>query len=254
MNVLCVSYGNDSIALIQAAHEAGLKSAYVLFNDTGWADPSWGQRILDGEAFARDCGFIPHRTVSIGMEALVMMKKAWPRQGMQFCTEELKIKPTLEWLEVHDPDATATLYNGKRRVESANRANIPLYIKAEDAPLKRLTISPLYLLTDAERDELVVAAGFEVLPYRSKECGACVNANRSDVISFSEPVIANIERIEKNMGITGNGKPRTLYRPYRHMGATGIREIVRWAKSKRGKFSLDDGNGVAGCDSGMCGG
>jgi len=36
------------------------------------------------------------------------------------------------------------------------------------------------------------------------------------------------------------------------MGATGIREIVRWAEAERGAFDMDDGGG-AGCEAGWCG-
>jgi len=254
MNVLCVSYGNDSIALIQATFESGLRNVHTLFNDTGWAAPEWAERVAAGEAFARDCGFTPHRTASIGMEALVKQRKAWPRQGMQFCTEELKIIPTQAWLAQNDPEGMAVLFNGKRRAESAHRANIPLYTYPSESPLNRMTVSPLYMHTDAQRDELITKAGFEVLPHRSKECSPCVNSNKADINRLTEPVIARCERIETDMGVTKKGKPRTIFRPAKHMKATGIRQIVRWAKSKRGKFSLDDGNGTAGCDSGMCGG
>jgi len=254
MHVLCVSYGNDSIALMQYAYESGIRDVSVLFNDTGWAAPEWMDRVDVGELLARKYGFAPHRTASIGMEALVKRKKAWPRQGMQFCTEELKITPTQKWLADNDPNCMAVLYNGKRRAESANRANIPLYVYPGESPLNRFTVSPLYLHSDEERNALIERAGFEILPHRSMECAPCINSNRADIVALPESVISEIERLETEMGHTRKGKPRTLFRPYRHMKATGIREVVRWAKSKRGKFKLDDGNGTAGCDSGMCGG
>lgn len=254
MHVLCVSYGNDSIALMQQAYESGMRNVHVLFNDTGWAAPEWEERVRAGEYWATSHAFIPHRTASVGMEALVKKKKAWPRQGIQFCTEELKIIPTLAWLAENDPDCTAVLYNGKRRAESANRSAIPLYTKASESPLNRITVSPLYLHTDAERDALIASAGFDVLPHRSMECSPCINSNRADLLHVPESVVANIARIEAEMGVTKKGKPRTMFRPYRYMKATGIREIIRWAKSPRGKFDIDDGNKTAGCDSGMCGG
>ena len=63
------SYGNDSIALIQWAHERGLQNVAVLYNDTGWADPAWIGRVLECEVWCAAKGFTPHRTTSIGMEA-----------------------------------------------------------------------------------------------------------------------------------------------------------------------------------------
>jgi len=35
--VIFASYGNDSIALIQWAHEHNLKNVTVAYSDTGWA-------------------------------------------------------------------------------------------------------------------------------------------------------------------------------------------------------------------------
>jgi hypothetical protein len=70
---------------------------------------------------------------------------------------------------------------------------------------------------------------------------------------LTEDRIALIENLEKELGFTSKGKPRTMFRPYRHLGATGIREVHRWALSDRGKFKLHIGDGHV-CDSGMCGG
>jgi hypothetical protein len=53
-----------------------------------------------------------------------------------------------------------------------------------------------------------------------------------------------------------------MFRPYRYMGATGIREMVKWANSTRGTYGtsqgelfddLDDGTGGGSCYSGQCG-
>jgi 3'-phosphoadenosine 5'-phosphosulfate sulfotransferase (PAPS reductase)/FAD synthetase len=38
--VLCVSWGNDSVAMIQLALEMQLENVAILYNDTGWADAS----------------------------------------------------------------------------------------------------------------------------------------------------------------------------------------------------------------------
>lgn len=105
--VLCVSYGNDSIAMIQLIHEMQLKNVALLYNDTGWADKSWPARIIKMKDWATSLNFDCFETISIGMEALVKSRKGWPRQGMQFCTTELKIKPTIEWLEKFDANFKA---------------------------------------------------------------------------------------------------------------------------------------------------
>jgi len=86
------------------------------------------------------------------------------------------------------------------------------------------------------------------------ECFPCINSNRRDLqeLAKDETRIAKIEAIEADLGSTSKGKPRTMFRPYRYMGATGIREVVRWAAAKHGKFDLEDGTG-SDCTEGYCG-
>ena len=248
--VVKASYGNDSVALIQWAAERKLPRAAVLYNDTGWSHPDWNARVETLERWVSSLGFAPHRTKSIGLEQLVRNKKAWPRQGIQFCTAELKMKPTELWMQQHDPYALCTSVIGVRREESANRAEFPEWSVGYDG----YTVwAPLVEVKTAERDMLLARAGVEPLPSRSKECWPCINSNRADLLDLSEARVEEIEALETDMGYTSKGKPRTMFRPYRYMGATGIREIVRWAKSPRGKFELDDGENSSGCEAGWCG-
>jgi len=65
--------------------------------------------------------------------------------------------------------------------------------------------------------------------------------------------------IFSSMGISEKtGKAKTMFRPYRHMVACGIREVIKWAKAEREQYGtntpdlFDDGTGQD-CDTGMCG-
>ena len=247
--VIFASYGNDSIALIQHVHDLGKENVAVLFSDTGWAADWWEERVKEGEKFARDFGFTPFRTKSVGMEALVKKKKGWPMGGGgAFCTAELKIKPALVWLDEYDPDDEITCIVGIRREESANRATFPEWTDESEKHGGRELWAPLVRYTDTDRNLLLHEAGFDVLPHRSKECFPCVHANRSDLVQMDESRIIHIERIEQEMGINSKGNPRVLFRPKRHQGAVGIRAVVDWAH-KRDKEQLD----LFDCDSGFCG-
>ena len=248
--VVKASYGNDSVALIQWLREAGAKTATILYNDTGWANTGWTGRVEQMEAWARGLGFQTARTQSVGMDRLVHDRKGWPRQGIQFCTEHLKMKPTAAWLEREDPERVTVAVIGVRRCESENRRKFPEIELGRDW---RWIWAPLVDHDDAMRDALLRRAGIEPLPHRSDECFPCINSNRADILRLTEDRIAEISALETDLGFTSKGKPRTMFRPYRYMGATGIREIVRWAKSERGRFSLDDGNGSEGCEAGWCG-
>lgn len=253
MHVLFASYGNDSIALMQWAHEAGLRDVYVLYSDTGWAEPGWHNRVEAAENVARGYGFTPARTQSIGMLNLVKQRKGWPRQGIQFCTTELKIEPAKRWLDENDPDKKAICYVGVRAEESEARTRFPKSVQNSENHGGRALRAPLLHVKEGERDALIRRAGFEPLPHRSEECYPCINANRADLKRVDEKRVCVIEKAEQELGFTPKGKPRTMFRPYRHMGATGIREIIRWAHSPRGKFDPDDGTGGGNCDSGFCG-
>lgn len=248
MNVIFASYGNDSIALIQWAHERGLRDVFVLYNDTGWASRAWPARVERCEYWVRQLFFTPARTHA-DMESLVKRKRGWPRQGMQFCTDELKLRPTLAWLNEHDPQKNATLLVGVRREESVERASFPEWTEESEVHGGRSLWAPLATMKEGARNELLGRAGFDPLPHRSHECEICVNANKDDLKRASEFSVSRSERIEADLGVTAKGKPRVMFRPAKHMGAIGIREIIKWAHSGRGKYEPPRG----GCDSGMCG-
>lgn len=253
--VVFASYGNDSIALIQWCRENEIANVIVVHCDTGWASPDWHNRVDYCEQWVESIGYAVHCIESIGMIQLVRKKKGWPRNGLQFCTEELKIRPSMAWLEEIDPGKEIICAVGVRREESARRRSWPEYIEQSDKHGGRSLWSPLVNVKERERDTLVIRAGFEILPHRSKECYPCINANKRDLRELTSERVNEIEALESSMGYTNKGKPRTMFRPYKHMGATGIRETCKWANSEHGKYKTPLvilGTGT-GCDSGMCG-
>ena len=248
---LFASFGNDSVALIRWAHLNHLKNVNVVYSNTGWSAPWWEERVAQGKALCIRYGFHFTETVSEGMESLVTWKKGWPSNQFQFCTEELKIKPAEAHMDKVDPDKEATCLIGIRREESTRRRSFPEFTEASPRHGGRDLQAPLVTFDTERRDTFVEAAGFEVLPHRSMECYPCINANKADLRLVDEERIQLIEWIEEDMGFTSKGKPRTMYRPHLKMGAVGIRECVKWANTKKGKYELPEGDG-AGCDSGYC--
>ena len=225
MLAISVSYGNDSIAMLRWAHETSQQDVYAVYCDTGWASPSWPQRVDRGEALAKSYGFQTVRTKSIGMPDLVRSKKGWPGNGQQFCTLHLKGIPFLEWIDEADKDRTAVVAVGKRRAESKERAGTPEFIEASEYHGGRKIWHPLYAHTDAERNALLYRAGFEPLPHRSRECNPCVNANRNTFLGLTPGEIERVSDLEAEIG-----KP--MYRPKR-FGVIGIHGVIVWAKDRR---------------------
>jgi hypothetical protein len=167
---------------------------------------------------------------------------------MQFCTEELKVEPTLSWLRMHDPEGIAETVLGVRREESAARLAWPEYVPSSDKNEGRAEWSPLVFHTTEMRDALIRRAGWEPLPHRSREC-RCVNAGSQDILKFTPEDIDEIEAIEKSMTCWGDN--RFMFSPRKKKGRPeGIRAVVEWAKQVKPKeATLEVGSG---CDSGYC--
>lgn len=224
--VIFSSYGNDSVALIQWAHENNLNGVAVVFTDTGWMADGWAERVERCEAWVRTLMFTPYRAKSIGFRKLAHEKSAFPTQQYQWCSYILKIGK--QWLEQHDPDARAICIVGVRREESEERRNFPEYLPNSENHGGRFMLAPFATWTDADRNELIRRAGFDVLPTRSREC-RCINSNRQDMRKFTDADWKAIADLEKEVG-------KTMYRPHRHMGAAGAEEMRKWANSEKGQY------------------
>lgn len=253
--VLSSSYGNDSMAMLQWAHEVALDlfgTVTVTYCDTGWAKPQWAGRVELCEEFARSLGFNVERIVSMGMHELVRMKKGWPGNGQQFCTIHLKGVPFLNWIDDtgNDPDCDVVMV-GKRRAESEARKDTPEFIIESEYHGGRILWHPLFLHSDEDRDALLDRAGaiappegwdgnhdrLYILPHRSEECNPCVNANRGDIKRLSADEMAKVNELEVEIG-----KP--MFRPKRFNGL-GIYGVVMWAR--HGKHHAEDIPEDSGC-------
>lgn len=241
------SYGNDSVAMIQWAREQVLPDVSVVFVDTGWSAPGWLDRVARMEAWVESVGYrAVHLRAAVGFEDLMVQKKGFPSQRYQWCSAMLKGVPFLNWIDEVDPDGRAAVMIGKRREESQERADTPEFIEASEYHGDRRVWHPLYLHTDAMRNELLARAGFDPLPHRSKECAPCVNANRGDLRLLTEEDISRVEALEATVG-------KTMFRPARHGGAKGIRRVVAWAYADHGKYDDRQESMFNHCSSGYCG-
>lgn len=243
MNVISSSAGNDSVAMIQWGVENGVPDLHVVFCDTGWLAPGWIQRVERIHAWAESHGIHTHIVKSIGMEELVRVKKGFPGNAQQFCTAHLKGVPFLQWIDEADPECKAVVMVGKRREESQDRADTPEFVDSSEYHGGRKLWHPLYLHTDEQRNDLLVRAGFDVLPHRSMECNPCVNANRSDFLRLTPGEIERVNNLEVEIG-------RPMFRPKR-FGALGIHGVIAWARDGRDRGDIEEENaqcaGLFGC-------
>ena len=255
MNIIFSSCGNDSVALIQWCTENEISDLHVAYSETHWGSDEWPARVLLVENWCRMVGAEFHRIESEGFADLCKSKRkqAFPRDGMQFCTEELKIKPAMAWLDKIDPDKEATCLVGIRREESAKRRNWPEWVEESDKHGGRSLHSPLVRYTESERDSLIVRSGLPVLPYRSRECFPCVNSSKADLRELTQSDVDKVRILEEEMGVGKvSGKPKYMFRAEKCGGAKGIVEVVKWASHSKYIEGQDDLFG-GGCDSGFCG-
>lgn len=229
------SYGNDSIALIQWAREAGLKDVVVAYSDTGWATDEWKERVAQAEAWVRASGFEAVSIPSVGFEQNVFDQTEagmWPTRMRKHCTKYLKILPFLAWVKQADPDRRAVVLVGVRRAESVARRTKPAFmLEADDG---RHVLHPLVEWSDADRDAMVLKTPIPLLDHRSDECAICIHANRDDLRRAPKSFIDKVEEMEARTGTP-------MFHPGKFMGATGIREVRRWADSERGKYRPPNG-------------
>jgi 3'-phosphoadenosine 5'-phosphosulfate sulfotransferase (PAPS reductase)/FAD synthetase len=204
-------------------------------------------RVAKGERWANSLGFA---TASIRpkvqFEELIRLKQGFPSQKFQWCSGMLKGIPFLNWIDAQDPDCSATVLIGKRREESVERSDTPEFVESSEFHGDRRVWHPLYLHTEAMRNDLVLRAGFEVLPHRSKECSPCVNANKADIRELSQFEIDRVKSLEADTG-------QTMFRPKKRGGTKGIERVVQWAYSSRGKYDPMQESFFNVCSSGYCG-
>lgn len=233
MILLSSSYGNDSMAMIQWAVENinAKERIVVVYCDTGWASPTWANRIIEGERLAKKYGMETARVKSLGMAKLVRTKKGFPGNGLQFCTAHLKGLPFLQFADEIDPECKAVVAIAKRRAESDARKNTPEFIEASELHNGRKVWHPLYVHSDLDRDNLLIRAGVEKLGHRSLECNPCVNANRQDFLRLTPGEIERVNDLEVEIG-------QPMFRAKR-FNAMGIHGVIAWAKDGRDRGSVD---------------
>ena len=120
--IVAYSTGKDSTALLLWAKEQfPFEDILVVFNDT-----IWEHELTYGYLAEMRTGVLAglhfERLPSIGMEKLVELKHRVPSAKARFCTEELKVKPMLDF--IHTINDEYEIYDGKRAEESAARSKL----------------------------------------------------------------------------------------------------------------------------------
>jgi len=269
-NIISISGGNDSIAMLQWVIEnrehfedERFTATYI---NTGWAVSWWAERMIRVKAFCED-NDIEYVEIhpELGFEELVRKKGIFPNRVQKYCTFELKIKPSVKWRKEnkHTPKNTL-VFTGVRADESARRSKYT----STDSLDGYTMINPIVYLNDEQRDNYIIRTGFDVLPTRSSECHPCIYEASKTALRRIEPDrIELIADLEKDISDFTNAKRKLQQHPKYNPteifgmfnsgnigeGLGGIKEQVKWANSARGKYTLGQEDMFCDEQFGYCG-
>lgn len=194
------NFGNESIGLIHCLYEKGMQDVTVLSVDTGWAGTMWTKRVGQAEAWLATLPFKHIRLqAKPTMADCVNDRKGFPSKKFHWCAGFLKGLAFETYLDTVDPFCEHTIVMAKRK--AASRANVSL--KEHDTSEHfndRAVWYPMLDVSNKARDQLIQQAGFDVLPYTSKECLPCIHSEGADFTLLSEDDIARVQQLEKKLG------------------------------------------------------
>ena len=292
--VVSVSGGKDSVATALHLRELGIEYDMV-FMDTGWEHPDLYEHLDYLETvlgpIERIGADIPELPADVlpdveAIEALVgtspsafvrwtAKKGMFPSRVRRFCTQELKVRPFLRWVESLEEDVVNVV--GIRAEESAARARLPereLMPGAEHIEVWR----PLIAWTEAQVIDIHKRHGVRPCPLYLRGstrvgCWPCIQSNKAELAALAKDArrVMAIELLEgliqreaaKRARAKGKepGNPPTLFQPSIR-GRDGARvgrpiaEILAWAQTKHGgrqMMLVADWGREAGCVRwGMC--
>ena len=224
--IVAYSSGKDSTAcLLWAIEQFPLRDILVVFNDTLWEhELTYGYmtQMKDSLLAGLEMRILP----SMGMEKLVEIKHRVPSAKARFCTEELKVKPMIEFLKTIDDEFE--LYDGKRRDESDARSQLQVrewsdwYDCWVNHPLAFWTVEQVFALSAKHG---IPPNPLYLMNAGRVGCFPCVLINHREAKAFLlDPQLRPefVRRIEKLEAITGCSFFPPNYIPKRYQ--TGLDE------------------------------
>lgn len=182
-NFLSFSGGVDSAALALHLNEIGIKYTPV-FCDTLWEHPETIRYIeyFNDEVFKGSLITLK----SLGMVELVKKKKRAPSAKARFCTEELKVKPMINFVAEQEIDV---IFQGIRGDESKARSKMEktAWSDAFDCYVDR----PIFDWKKTKCFDILTRHGIKQNPLYLKGAGRvgcfpCVMVNHQELKRFSE--------------------------------------------------------------------
>lgn len=200
MHVIIANFGNDSVALIEWAHQQQLRDVFVLWVDTGWAAPEWSQRVEKANQM-----LVHYHFTSVCLKPeynfseLVRERNNFPSNKFHWCASFLKGLPIVDWLDAQDLNLQASVLLAKRREQAPALRNLTEFEEESHSYGGRRVWHPLYQHTLIQRNQLIQQSGFDLLSTRSLECDPCIYNQQSDFVRLVPNTIAQVAALEEEI-------------------------------------------------------
>lgn len=174
---------------------------------------------------------------------LCLIKGRFPSRKAQFCTQELKTIPLVEYqLAFLDDAYKVWSWQGVRRDESHQRRDAKRF---EHQGGGLYHYRPIVNWTARQVVDFVLSHGVKLNPLYSQNmtrvgCMPCINASKAEIASIAERFPGHIARIAQWERLVAAASKRSessfFPDPDRdaHLNKRGILNIVQWAKTSRG--------------------
>jgi hypothetical protein len=172
---------------------------------------------------------------------MIEIKGRPPSRKAQFCTEKLKLKPTMRWIKANVVGEYVR-YSGLRRDESENRRETPYHER--DDWFECEVWHPIFdwskemCFDYCEKVHKQQTNPLYRLGFNRVGCAPCINSGRQDIRNWAKRFPEMIDKVrgwERESG-------RTFFAPMVPGKAINfIDEVVEWANCERGgtQYSLD---------------
>lgn len=203
--LVSLSGGKDSTAcLLWALDTLPKKDIIPYFIDTKWEHESVYEYLVYLE---KELDIKIIRLESEGMEALSKRKKMMPNRVMRFCTENLKVKPTLEFYKTFQNKGIDFInIVGVRREEIKARENTEVFTISKQG-IK--TLFPIAYWDTQRVFDYIKSHELEVNPLYKKGfkrvgCYPCIFARKHELLMMEDKYKQRLRNLEKEMqGIVG---------------------------------------------------
>jgi len=251
--IASISGGKDSAAMSLWLTEQGIEHDRV-FCDTGWEAAETYEHLA---YLSQQLGAITHLRGDLQMEDLCEKKGMFPSRTRRFCTEELKVKPIIKYINAR-VDAGEDIVNavGIRAGESSARAKMPEWEWSDDFDCD--VWRPLIRWTEQDVIDIHARHGLRPNPLylagmSRVGCFPCIFARKAEVRFVADHRPEQIVRIRKlehrvqaaaaarqfARGDEGLYNPPTFFQaPIRNdegkRPCMPIDDVVAWSRTARG--------------------